>query len=140
MRKYRGVQHRGSRGRTVVTKMRAYCGWYQYIQGRALFASPQDDPQRLKVGGSYMFNGRFCPDIYFCHVFILTIIKDTLEDKVLDIDCKQRKGNVRASSMRIGVISTKTLKQYAKRMHVSWHFRPPPFSLSKVAISRLEYE
>ena len=124
----------------VVTKLRACCGWYQAIHGGTLFASPQDDPQSVKADGSYLYDGRLCLDIDFCDVFTLPIIKDTLAYKGLYIACKLRKGNVRASFMHIGVSSTKKLKQYANRMNVSRTLSPPSFSLSKVAISRLEYE
>ena len=80
----------------VVPKLRACCGWYQYILRGALFVSPQEDPQSFKVDVSYLYAGRFCLDIYFCDVFTLPIVKDTLADKGLDIDCKMRKGSVRA--------------------------------------------
>ena len=93
----------------VVPKLRDCCGRYQAINvGGALFASPQYDLQSFKVGGSYLYYGRFCPYIDFCDVFTLPIIKNTLADKGLDIDFGLRKGNVRASYMRIGVSSTKT--------------------------------
>ena len=124
----------------MVPKLRDCCGCYQYIHGGTLFAPPQDDPQSVKVDSSYLSDRMFCPYIYFYDVFNFPIINDTLADKGLDIDFELRKGNVRASSMRIGVISTKKLKQYAKRMNESRPLRPPPFSLSKLAISRLEYE
>ena len=51
----------------------------------------------------------FCPDIYFYDVFTLTIIKDRLVDKVIDIDCELKKGSFSASSMRIGISSTKNI-------------------------------
>ena len=70
----------------MVPKLRACCGWYQAIHGGALFAFPQDDPQSVKVGGSYLSDGRFFPDIDFCDVFTLPIIKDTLAEKGLDTD------------------------------------------------------
>ena len=95
-------------------KLRACCGWYQAIHGGALFSSPQDDPQLVKVGCSYMYNGRLCPKIYFCDVFILTIIKDMLADKGLDIDCEMRKGNFRASYIRIVISSTKKIETVCK--------------------------
>ena len=82
--------------------------------GGGVFVSPQDDPQSVKVDGSYLYDGRFCPDISFCDVFTLPIIKDTLAYKGLDIDCELRKGNVRASSMHIGVSSTKTIETVCK--------------------------
>ena len=113
----------------MVTKLRACCGWYQAIHGGTLFASPQDYPQSVKGGGLYLSDGRFCPGIDLCDVFTFPIIKDTLADKGLDIDRKLSKGNVRASSMRIGVNSTKKLKQYANRMNVSRNLRPTSFSL-----------
>ena len=81
----------------------------------------------------------FCPYIYFYDVFNFPIINDTLADKGLDIDFELRKGNVRASSMRIGVSINNFLKQYANMMNVSLTLRPPSFSLSKVDISRLDY-
>ena len=70
----------------VAPKGRACYGWCQAIQGGVLFACPQDDPQLVKVGCLYLYNGRLCPKIYFCDVFILTIIKDMLADKGLGID------------------------------------------------------
>ena len=94
----------------------------------------------VKIGSSYLSDRRFCPDIDLCSVFNFPIIKDTLADKVLDIDYKRRKGNVRESSMRIGVSSTEELKNYAKMMNVSRNLRPPSLYLSKVDISRLDYE
>ena len=124
----------------MVPKLCACCGWYRNIHWGTLFLSPEDDPLSVKVGGSYPSDVRFCPDIDFCDVFTLPIIKDTLAYKGLYIACKLRKGNVRASFMHIGVSSTKKLKQYANRMNVSRTLSPPSFSLSKVAISRLEYE
>ena len=69
------------------------------------------------------------PDIDFWYVFTLLIIKDMLVDKGIGINFKLGKGNVRASSMRIGVNSTKKLKQYANRMNVSRNLRPTSFSL-----------
>ena len=98
----------------MVPKLRACCGWYQAIHGGELCASPQDNSQLVKFGGSYLSDGRFCPVIDFCDVFTLPIIKDTIAYKGLDIDCELRKGNVRASSMHIGVSSTKTIETVCK--------------------------
>ena len=92
----------------LVPKLRACCEWYQAIHGWALFVSPQTDPHSVKVYGFYLSDGMFCPDIVFCYVFYLPIIKDTLAEKGLSIYCKLSKGDVRASFMRIGVRSTKT--------------------------------
>ena len=61
-----------------------------------LFESPQDEPQSVKVVGLYLSDRRFCPDIDFRNVFTLEIIKDTLAEKGLYIDCELRKGNIRA--------------------------------------------
>ena len=91
----------------VVPKLCDCCGWYQAIRGGALFASPQSDSQSVKVGGSYLSDGMFFPDIYFCDVFNSPIIKDTLADRVPVIECKLRKVNVSTSSMRIGIKNTK---------------------------------
>ena len=44
----------------------------------------------------------------------MTIIKDTITDKTLVIDCEPSKDNVRASSVRIGVSSTKTIETVCK--------------------------
>ena len=82
--------------------------------GGVLFASPQDDPQSVKVGGLYISDGRFCPVIDFWYVFTFLIIKDTLAEKGLVIDFELRKVNVRASSMRIGVSSTKQIETLCK--------------------------
>ena len=82
----------------------------------------------------------FCPDIDFFDVLAFPIIKDTLAEKGLSIDCKQRKVDVRASFMRIGVSSTKKKKPYEMRMNVLRPLRTPSFSLFKVDISILEYE
>ena len=98
----------------VVTKLSACCGWYQAIHGGTLFAPPQDDPQSVKVGGLYLSDGTFCPDLYLCHVFTLPIINDKLTDKGLDIDCELRKVNFRPSSMRIGFSSTKKIETVCK--------------------------
>ena len=98
----------------VVSKLLAFCGWYQAIHVGGLFASPQDNPQSFKADGSYLYDGRFCLDIDFCDVFTLPIIKNTLAYKGLDIDCELRKGNVRASSVHIGVSSTKTIETVFK--------------------------
>ena len=68
----------------------------------------------VKIGSSYLSDRRFCPDIDLCSVFNFPIIKDTLADKVLDIDYKRRKGNVRESSMRIGIRSTKRIETVCK--------------------------
>ena len=72
----------------VLLKLRAFCGWYQEIHEGVLFASSQDDPPSVKFGGSYLSDGMFCPDIDFCDVFTLSIIKDTLAYKGLDIYCE----------------------------------------------------
>ena len=98
----------------VVPKLQACCGWHQYIHWGALFESPQGETQSVKVGGSYLYYGRFCPDIDLCDVFTLPIIKDTLAEKGLDIDFELRKGNVRESSMRIGIRSTKRIETVCK--------------------------
>ena len=50
----------------------------------------------------------FFPDIYFCDVFNLPIIKDTLAERVPGIDWKLRKVNVSTSFMRIGIRNNKT--------------------------------
>ena len=94
----------------MALKMRACCGWCQDIHGGALFATPQGDCNSVKVGSSYMYDGRLCPYIDFCDVLTFNIIKDTLADKGLDIDCEPRKDNVRASYMRIDVSSTKNIE------------------------------
>ena len=99
----------------VVTKLSACCGWYQAIHGGTLFAPPQDDPQSVKFGGSYLSDERFCPDIDFCGIFTLPIIKDTLAGNGLDIYCELRKGNARASYMRIDVSSIKKIKKNMQR-------------------------
>ena len=75
--------------------------------GGGLFASPQSDSQSVKVGGLYLSDGVFFPDIYFCDVFNFSIIKDTLTDRVPGIDCKLRKVNVSTSYMRINIRNTK---------------------------------
>ena len=98
----------------VVPKRCACCGWYQAIREGALFASPQADPQSVKVGGSYLYNGMFCPIMDFCDVFTFPIIKYTLADRGLGIDCELRKVNVSASSMRIGVSNTKKIETLCK--------------------------
>ena len=78
--------------------------------GGTLFASPQSDPKSVKVGGTYLFGGIFCPDNDLCDFFTSPIIKDSLADKGLDVDCELRKGNISASSMRIGVSSTEVFE------------------------------
>ena len=98
----------------MTPKLLACYGWCQAIQGGVLFACPQDDPQLVKVGGSYLSDGRFRPNIYFCDVFTLPIIKDTLADKGLNIDCELVKVNARASSIRIGVSSTNKILTVCK--------------------------
>ena len=75
---------------------------------------PRDDPQSVKVGGLYLSDGMFCPYIDFFDVFTFPIIKYTIADKGLDIDYELRKINVRASSMRIGVRSTKNIETVCK--------------------------
>ena len=95
--------------------MCACCGWYQAIYGGTLFSPPQNDPQSVKVVGSYLSDVRFCPDIDLFDVFTLPFIKDTLADKVLAIAFELSKGNVRSSYMRIGVNSTKTIETVCKK-------------------------
>ena len=97
-----------------MTKLCAFCGWYQAIHGGTLFLSPQTGPQSLKGGGSYLSDGIFCPDIDFCDVFNFPITKDTLAERVLGIDCELRKGNVRSSFMRISVSITNTIEAVYK--------------------------
>ena len=84
---YRGVYHRASIRRIVVSKLHAFCGWYQAVHGGGLFAPPQDDPQSVKAKWSYLYDGRFCPRYRFLWSFHIPIIKDTLAYKGLDIDC-----------------------------------------------------
>ena len=97
-----------------MTKLRAYCGWYQDIHGETLLSYTQDDPQPVKVDSSYLSDRMFCPYIYFYDVFNFPIINDTLADKGLDIDFELRKGNVRALSIRIVVSSSKTIETVCK--------------------------
>ena len=56
--------------------------------GGGVFVPLQADPPPVKFGGSYLSDGMFCPDIDFCDVFTLSIIKDTLAYKGLDIYCE----------------------------------------------------
>ena len=56
----------------------------------------------------------FCPYIYFCDVLTFPIIKDTLADKGLSIECELSKVNFSASSIRIGISSTKKIETICK--------------------------
>ena len=85
-----------------------------HLCGGVICIPPRTPFRTAAVGVSYMSGGVYFPDIYFCYVFTLPIINDTLSDKVLDIDCKARKGNASASSMHIGFISTKTFEKLCK--------------------------
>ena len=98
----------------VAPKGRVCYGWCQAIHGGTLFLSPQDDPQSVKFGGAYLSDERFCPDIDFCDIFTLPIINDTLAENGLDIYCGLRKGNARASYMRIDVSSIKKIETACK--------------------------
>ena len=98
----------------MLPNLHACFGWYQDIHGGTLFASPQCETQSVQVCGLYLSDERFCPDIDFCDVFTLPIIKDTLADKELDVDYETRKGNVRAPCTRISFRSIKKTETVCK--------------------------